>query len=176
MTAFRLAPLCLLAAMTLPTLALPAQAADALNSATAILKDASGKEAGKVVLKPGAHHGMEGMIDVSGLTPGEHGIHVHAVGKCEGPAFASAGGHLNPTGKQHGLKNPQGPHQGDLPQLVATADGSAHLTFPVHSDASALFDADGAAFVVHAGPDDMMSDPAGNSGGRVLCGVFTPAG
>lgn len=169
MTALRLAPLCLLAA-----LALPAQAADAPKSATAILKDASGKEAGKVVLKPAHHHGLEGMIHVTGLTPGEHGIHVHAVGKCEGPAFASAAGHLNPTGKQHGLKNPQGPHLGDLPQLVAGADGSAHLTFPVHSDFAALFDADGAAFVVHAGPDDMMTDPAGNSGGRVLCGVFTP--
>jgi len=171
MTALRL-PAVALAALAMG-LALPAGAADTPKSATAILKDASGKEAGKVVLKPGGHHGLEGTVDVKGLTPGEHGVHIHAVGKCEGD-FASAGGHLNPTSKKHGLKNPEGPHLGDLPALVAKADGSGHLTFPAHTDFAALFDADGAAFVVHAGPDDQMTDPSGNSGGRVLCGVFTP--
>lgn len=167
MTALRLS----LAAAAL-TLALPAAAADAPKSATATLKDASGKEAGMVTLKPG-HHGLEGMVHVQGLTPGEHGVHIHAVGKCEGD-FASAGGHFNPTSKKHGLKNPEGPHMGDLPALVVKADGSGHLTFPAHTDFASLFDADGAAFVVHAGPDDQMTDPSGNSGGRVLCGVFAP--
>jgi Cu-Zn family superoxide dismutase len=117
-------------------------------------------------------------VAASGLTPGVHGIHLHAVGKCEGPGFTSAGGHLNPAGRQHGTLNPAGSHLGDLPNLEVRADGTAALEFRIGQPQSALrgelFDADGTAVVIHAGPDDYRSDPAGNSGGRIACGVFAP--
>lgn len=149
----------------------PALAADTPGSVSATLKDKDGKSAGTVTLSTMGDHLM-GRIEASGLTPGEHGMHIHAVGKCDGPDFSSAGGHLNPTGKQHGLENPQGSHEGDLPALKVGADGTAEQSFPAHSSISAILDGDGAAFVVHAGPDDQKTDPSGNSGGRVLCGVF----
>lgn len=118
-------------------------------------------------------------VSASGLTPGVHGIHLHAVGKCEGPGFTSAGGHLNPTAKQHGSLNPAGSHLGDLPNLEAGADGIAMLEHRIGQPAAALrtdlFDADGTAIVIHAGPDDYRSDPSGNSGGRVACGVLAPS-
>ncbi len=153
-------------------LAAPAMAADdAAGSVSATLKDKDGNTAGTVTLSTMGDHLM-GRIEASGLTPGDHGMHIHAVGKCDGPAFDSAGGHLNPTGKQHGLENPQGSHEGDLPALKVGADGKAEQSFPAHSSIGAILDTDGAAFVVHAGPDDQKTDPSGNSGGRVLCGVF----
>lgn len=118
------------------------------------------------------------LVSISGLSPGQHGIHLHAVGKCDGPKFTSAGGHLNPFGKHHGMKNPAGKHLGDLPNLAVAADGTATLSYPLGLSARAmqdqLFDADGTAIVVHAGPDDYATDPSGNSGGRVACGVFSP--
>lgn len=114
-------------------------------------------------------------VAVSGLAPGVHGIHLHAVGKCEAPGFASAGGHLNPTGRQHGTLNPSGSHLGDLPNLVVGADGTGRLDYRLNQAAvslrSALFDADGTAVVIHAGADDYRTDPSGNSGGRIACGV-----
>lgn len=146
-------------------------AADVPKNITATLKDGSGNPAGMVTLMDMGDHLM-GQISVSGLAPGNHGIHIHAVGKCDGPDFASAGGHLNPSGKQHGLDNPQGPHQGDLPQLVVGADGKATQSFMAHGTIPAILDADGGAFVVHAGSDDQKTDPSGNSGARVLCGVL----
>lgn len=147
--------------------------AKARAGAEAKLFDASGKESGYVLLSLHGE-GLDGVVNVTGLTPGPHGIHIHAVGKCEGPAFASAGGHLNPDGKQHGMDNPMGPHQGDLPQLVVGPDGTGHVAFETHTSLASIFDADGAAFVVHAGPDDQRTDPSGNSGARLLCGVLTP--
>lgn len=141
------------------------------KGAAATLQNSAGDKVGTVTLSDMGDHLM-GKIEVSGLTPGPHGVHIHAVGKCDAPDFASAGGHLNPDGKQHGLENPAGSHQGDLPQLVADADGKASLQFTARSSMAALLDADGAAFVVHAGPDDQKTDPSGNSGGRILCGVF----
>lgn len=149
----------------------PALAAD--KGAMAQLKDASGKIAGTITLRDMGNHLM-GTIDVSGLTPGDHGIHVHTTGQCEGPKFTSAGGHLNPDGKKHGLKNAEGPHQGDMPQLAVGADGKAKQEVTVNSTLAAVLDTDGAAFIVHAGPDDQTTDPSGNSGDRILCGVFTP--
>ena len=137
------------------------------------LKDASGKAMGEISLIPG-DNGLGGSIDVKGLTPGDHGMHIHAVGKCDGEAFAGAGGHLNPDMKQHGLDNAAGSHAGDLPNLKVGADGKAHQYFVAHTTLGTILDSDGAAFVVHAGPDDQKTDPSGNSGGRVLCGVFYP--
>lgn len=111
------------------------------------------------------------------LTPGNHGIHLHAVGKCEGPEFTTAGGHFNPLNRQHGANNPEGAHAGDLANLTVGADGAAYAEFmtdqvTLGDGMSSLFDADGSAVVIHAMADDEMTDPTGNSGGRVACGVI----
>ncbi|MET0360235.1 MAG: superoxide dismutase family protein [Sphingobium sp.] len=143
--------------------------------AEATLYDGNGREAGHVRLI--SNSGMyDATVDVTGISPGSHGLHLHAIGKCDAPAFTTAGGHLNPAGKQHGTQNPQGPHLGDLPDVVVGADGKGHGSFMVHSGIADLFDADGTAIVVHAGPDDNKTDPSGNSGGRILCGVLKQIG
>lgn len=115
-------------------------------------------------------------LAASNISPGPHGVHIHAVGKCEAPGFTSAGGHLNPHGKQHGSQNPAGAHFGDLPNLVAASTGSGELIAPLTGSADAvqalLFDADGSAVVIHATADDYRTDPTGNSGARIACGVF----
>ncbi len=123
--------------------------------------------------------GVKIAVNVSQLTPGEHGIHIHAVGKCEGPAFTSAGGHFNPTNAHHGINNPQDPHPhaGDLLNLVVGKDGKAKATFvdkavTLGDGANSLFHEGGTALVIHAKPDDLMSDPSGNSGDRIACGVI----
>jgi Cu-Zn family superoxide dismutase len=143
--------------------------------AEAKLYDGEGHEAGYVVLTPQGDN-LAGVIDVHGFAPGLHGMHIHAVGKCEGPDFKSAGGHLNPDMKQHGFENPMGAHQGDLPELSVTPAGTGHGVFTAHTTLPAIFDADGGSFVVHAAPDDNKTDPSGNSGARMLCGVLTPMG
>ncbi len=113
------------------------------------------------------------MVEVHGMTKGVHGTHVHTVGKCDGPDFASAGGHWNPTAHQHGKDNPMGPHAGDMPNLSVGDDGRDRTIFTLPGGTYAgLLDEDGAAIVIHAGPDDYKTDPSGNSGGRIACGVF----
>jgi Cu-Zn family superoxide dismutase len=113
---------------------------------------------------------------LSGLTPGEHGIHIHAQGACEAPDFMSAGGHFNPHGRKHGHGSPDGAHAGDLPNLTVEADGRATISMVAHGVSviadrpDSLFKEGGTALVVHAGPDDGVTDPAGNSGARVACG------
>lgn len=140
--------------------------------AMASLKKADGSIAGTASATE-VDGGLRIDLSVSGISPGKHGVHVHMTGKCDAPDFASAGGHWNPAGTQHGLENPAGAHAGDLPNLDVGADGTGTLSFALRSGTRAgLLDADGAAFVVHAGPDDQMTDPSGNSGGRVACGVF----
>jgi Cu-Zn family superoxide dismutase len=146
--------------------------------AAAPLRNAEGQVLGMAIFTQEAQ-GVRVSVTVKGLSPGEHGIHIHSVGKCEPPDFLSAGPHFNPTNKKHGLTNPEGPHAGDLPNLVVGEDGSAvyeHITDRVTLTPGelSLFDEDGSALVIHAGPDDQMTDPAGNSGARVLCGVITP--
>lgn len=146
--------------------------------AAAPLRDAEGKTLGVALFVQEAQ-GVRISVTVKGLSPGEHGIHIHAVGKCEPPDFLSAGPHFNPANKQHGLNNPEGPHAGDLPNIVVGEDGSAVYEYVTDRVAltpggNSLFDEDGSALVIHAGPDDQMTDPAGNSGARVLCGVITP--
>jgi Cu-Zn family superoxide dismutase len=116
-------------------------------------------------------------IEAAGLRPGTYGAHVHAVGRCDPPDFASAGPHWNPTGQQHGSQNPQGAHKGDLPNLMVGADGrgSVELVIPgvsLRGSRAPMLDADGAALVVHERADDYRTDPTGNSGGRIACGVF----
>lgn len=112
---------------------------------------------------------------VKGLSSGAHGVHLHTVGKCEGPAFTSAGGHINPSGAKHGVKNPEGPHAGDLPNAMGEAEThyvAKTLRVTIDGGAAAIFDADGTAIVIHAAPDDEMTDPTGNSGARIACGVI----
>jgi Cu-Zn family superoxide dismutase len=126
--------------------------------------------------------GVTFRVDATGLPHGVHGVHVHAVGQCAPPDFVSAGPHWNPTGRKHGMNNPAGPHAGDLPNVEVSANGAlgATLTLPNASllappgTPGALIDADGAALVIHAGPDDYVTDPSGNSGGRIACAVLQP--
>jgi Cu-Zn family superoxide dismutase len=139
------------------------------------LKDAQGKDVGTVMLSPAAGGGVTVAYDFKGLPPGEHALHIHAVGKCE-PPFTSAGPHLNPGGKKHGLENPEGPHAGDMPNIKVAADGTAkgsvtnkHVS--MGTGTNSLFPTGGTAVVVHAAADDMKTDPSGNAGDRIACGV-----
>lgn len=144
----------------------------AAESATATLTRADGSAAGSAVATATAD-GLAVTVSVTGITPGEHGVHVHMTGKCDAPGFTTAGGHWNPASTQHGLNNPQGAHAGDMPNLTVADDGSGTLTFTLRSGTMAqLLDADGSAFVVHAGKDDQKTDPSGDSGDRIACGVF----
>ncbi|WP_066827894.1 superoxide dismutase family protein [Sphingomonas mali] len=140
--------------------------------ATATLMTAAGKQVGKVTVRE-VDGGLSVAVDVLDLPPGMHGAHLHTVGKCEAPDFASAGGHWNPTNMKHGSMNPQGPHEGDMPNLMIGADGRGTLTTRLAGGSfDALMDADGAAMVIHAAADDLKTDPSGNSGARVACGVL----
>lgn len=140
--------------------------------AVATLRNTAGIEVGRATATE-VTGGVRFTVDARGLPPGTHGAHVHAVGRCDPPDFASAGGHWNPTAAHHGAMNPQGPHEGDLPNLIIGADGRGTVALIVPgASMAALLDADGAALVIHAGADDLMTDPAGNSGARIACGVF----
>ncbi len=148
------------------------------NEASAELKDKDGKTVGMATFRD-VGSGVLVSVEVKGISPGLHAIHVHAVGKCEGPAFTSAGGHFNPEQKKHGLKNPEGSHAGDMPNMYVARNGVGR--FEVLNDRITLqpgersvFDSDGSALVIHAGIDDDMTDPAGNAGDRIACGVIVP--
>jgi superoxide dismutase, Cu-Zn family len=152
------------------------QADQTSTLARATLSDAAGASVGTVRIEQSGT-ALSLVADVRGMSTGQHGIHMHTTGKCEAPGFTSAGGHLNPTAHQHGTMNPAGPHLGDLPNITVAADGTGTLSAPLSGTAAtvlaSLFDTDGTAIVVHAGPDDYKTDPSGNSGGRVACGVLT---
>ena len=121
---------------------------------------------GKTVLK----------ISLNGLTPGAHGLHLHSTGSCKGDGFSRAGAHLNPGSHMHGKLNPAGSHLGDLPNLTADASGNVVTEIPVSMNIkslfTAMFDADGTSIVIHTAADDYATDPSGNSGARIACGVF----
>ena len=139
------------------------------------VRRADGSLAARAMIWEG-RSGLEVRVQAAGLPPGHYGVHFHAVGRCEGRAFASAGPHWNPTGRQHGSLNPAGHHLGDLPNLDVDEHGAGRLEFTIAgaamSGAQGLFDADGTALVIHAGPDDYRTDPSGNSGARLACGVL----
>lgn len=142
------------------------------------LRDAQGADVGRVILREQGDR-VQVNVRVAGLAPGEHGVHLHAVGKCDGPGFESAGAHFNPANHRHGHLNPQGPHVGDLGNLLVSSDGrgekTVELTGPeVRSGLPALLGQTGLALVVHAGRDDETTDPSGNSGARVACAVVAP--
>lgn len=146
-------------------------AAQAAETAEARLLDPKGAGVGEATVEavPG---GILLHVKVEDLPPGAHGMHLHAVGACS-PDFKDAAGHVNTHAAQHGLRNPQGPEAGDLPNLYVGADGRGEAEF--HSTLTtlnALFDADGAALIIHANPDDHMSQPIGGSGDRIACGVL----
>ncbi len=143
--------------------------------ASGALRTANGAPAGTVLVLAAGDELTINLV-VLGLPSGTHGVHLHMVGSCEAPAFASAGGHLNPHGMQHGTSNPAGSHQGDLPNLVIGSQGSGTLSAKMHETRTAaeaeLFDGDGTALVVHADPDDYKTDPSGKSGTRIACAVL----
>ena len=146
--------------------------------ATVSLFDSAGTRVGLVTFSEANGNGQMG-ISVAGLAPGRHGMHLHETGACTPPDFESAGGHFNPASKQHGLENPEGPHAGDMPNLIVETDGSADTTFTVSASlvaqgAGSMIGAQKRAFVIHADPDDQKTDPSGNSGSRVVCGVIEP--
>ena len=119
--------------------------------------------------------GVSFRVTASGLPHGLHGIHVHAVGRCDPPEFTTTGAHWNPANRKHGLNNPAGPHAGDLPNVEVAANGAlaATVTLPGATMAD-LLDADGSALVIHAKADDYVTDPSGNSGTRIACAVIQP--
>lgn len=150
----------------------------ASKSAHADLVNAQGTKIGAATISASGQ-GVKISVKVSELTPGVHGIHIHNVGKCEGPAFTSAGGHFNPTNAHHGIHNTEDPHPhlGDLPNLTVGQSGNGKTTFTAEGvtlgdGANSLFHEGGTSLVIHAKADDLMSDPSGNSGDRVACGVI----
>ena len=166
--------------MTFLFLILSGFTADSQPMAKAELKNSQGENAGTILFYEDGEK-VNLRIEAQGLTPGKHGIHIHSTGKCEGPDFTSAGPHFNPQGKKHGLENPEGFHAGDLPNLEADQDGKTKAEFTAsgvnfkEEDSASLFKSGGTAVIIHAGPDDEKTDPAGNSGSRVICGVIEKA-
>jgi Cu-Zn family superoxide dismutase len=149
-------------------------------SAGTTLKDASGRVVGSAVFLQESN-GVRILLDVKGLAPGTKAVHIHDVGQCTPPSFESAGPHFNPTKAEHGLENRKGPHAGDLPNITVDETGHGHLEFTnsrvtLKTGSTSLFDENGSALVVHAGQDDMRTDPAGNSGARIACGVIMRGG
>ena len=149
--------------------------AQAPATASATIKDAMGKTIGDATLCE-TSSGVLIKVDLTGAPAGVHAIHVHTTGKCDAPMFTTAGGHFAPGGTKHGLMAAGGPHAGDLPNIFVPADGKLSIEIfepnvTLAAGPRSLLDADGSAIVLHATADDYMTDPAGNAGGRIACGV-----
>lgn len=160
-------------------LAACAGAAALTDTLTVTLRDAAGRTVGTALLTP-ATEGVQVVLSVNGLPAGVHGVHVHQTGLCDRPDFTTAGGHFNPNNRQHGFENPQGHHAGDLPNLTVDASGRGTLSAIAQGvtlnggEAVSLRKAAGTALVVHASADDYRTDPSGDSGARIACGVIPP--
>lgn len=153
----------------------PAAATTTDGSVSAVMRDANGRDLGTLTFTDGTG-GIAVSGRLTGLPPGEHGMHLHTTGRCDAPTFESAGGHWNPTSRQHGTENPQGPHLGDLPNVTVGADSTASVQAvtsggKLRGTTDMLLDADGAALIIHSGRDDNRTDPAGGSGARLACAI-----
>jgi Cu-Zn family superoxide dismutase len=147
------------------------------KAAHADIVNAKGEKVGTAKLTA-TKAGVKIQVTVAQLPAGTHGIHIHTVGKCDGPDFASAGGHFNPEMKKHGKDNPMGPHMGDLPNFEVGADGKGKFSIvamgvTLGDGPDSLFHDGGSALVIHAAADDYKTDPSGNSGARIACGIIT---
>jgi Cu-Zn family superoxide dismutase len=158
----------------------PLVATAAPATVTVKLANSAGKAVGTATLTD-TDKGVKIDLDLTGLPPGDHAIHVHETAKCEGPDFKSAGGHFNPDKKHHGMESKDGPHAGDMPNFTADAKGNAKTSLVAPNvnlksgDAHSVFAGGGTALVVHEKADDMKTDPAGNAGSRIACGIIAPA-
>ena len=157
-------------------LALIALAVSSAAKTVVELKDAQGKSVGSAILWEGGSVGIE--LNLHDLPPGEHALHFHQNAKCDPPDFKSAGPHFNPDGKKHGLENPEGHHAGDMKNFIVGSNGkakfrTANQDVNLGDDSHSLFSNGGTAIVIHAKADDMKTDPAGNAGDRIACGVIT---
>ena len=170
----------LMLAVSLPVVLIWALAVSAEDAEWAVAKivDPQGEQIGSASFEQ-TPTGVLIHVEVSGLEPGAHGIHLHTVGSCS-PDFAAAMGHINPEGKAHGFRNPDGPDPGNLPMIFVNEDGEAEAEYfntrvsISDSALSPLLDEDGSTLVIHAQPDDHFTQPIGGSGGRVACGVIVP--
>ena len=141
------------------------------------IKDAKGNNVGMAMISPAKGGGVVIDLTLKGLPPGEHGIHLHSVAKCE-PPFTSAGTHFNPTNKKHGLSSPDGPHAGDMPNFTVAANGTAQTAITnknvtMGAEAHSIFAGGGTALVIHEKADDAKTDPSGNAGNPIACGAIT---
>jgi Cu-Zn family superoxide dismutase len=141
------------------------------------IKDAKGNSIGMAMISPAKGGGVSVELTLKGLPPGEHGVHLHSIAKCE-PPFKSAGEHFNPAKKKHGLSNPEGPHAGDMPNITVAANGSVSTTITnknvtMGAEPNSIYAGGGTALVIHENADDLKTDPAGNAGNPIACGAIT---